>query len=228
MVYDQVESTQDVARGLLEAGEAVGVVFAHDQTAGRGRFRREWVSRPGESLTMSLVFDAYAEHREAWWVGMCVALTVARAVHCQVQWPNDLSVGARKVGGILTEMVRDSGGRLVPVVGVGLNLGQREFPAEIADRATSLALAFGVDWEAEALARRLLSGLAGAPEPSGWDEIGPAWGLFDATPGKGYVLADGTRATAIGIGPGGALICSVDGETRSVLVGDAVFGEGRG
>jgi hypothetical protein len=51
--------------------------------------------------------------------------------------------------------------------------------------------------------------------------------LFDATPGKKYKLSSGEEAIAIGIGPDGELICSVDGETQTVLAADAIFGESK-
>lgn len=223
-IFASVASTQDEARTLVAGGEEFLAVLAHDQLLGRGRFRREWHSQPGESLTMSIAFHPYRGHPEPWLVGMAVAVGLAGAVRCQIQWPNDLVIQGKKVGGILTELMPDPVGVNIPVVGIGINLSQQEFPDAIRHRATSLILSQGRAPEAESFAKTLLAALAHAPEPASWEEIAPAWRLFDATPGKPYRLLDGREATAIGIGPDGRLICSADGETHAVMAAEALFG----
>lgn len=220
-----VASTQDIAREYVERGETPAVIFTHHQTKGRGRFQRTWHSEFGDSLTMSILFHDYPDHKEPWLVGMSTAIAVASTLHCQIQWPNDLVFHGKKVGGILTELIQNRQGQQIPVVGVGLNLNQSEFPEEIADRATSIKLETNRTTESEALAYQILNRLKDAPEPKSWAELAPAWQLFDATPGKSYKLLDGKIATAIGLGPNGQLICSVDGETTSVLAAEALFGQ---
>lgn len=222
-VYPSVASTQDIARERLEIGEYPLVVFSHHQEAGRGRFGREWISTFGDSLTMSVIFLEYADCPTPWLIGMSTAVAVAGAIRAQIQWPNDLVIGGKKVGGILTEMVEVEG-RKVPVVGIGVNLNQVLLPAEIAERATSLRMAFGHEWDAEELGREVLRRLADAPEPTGWGGLEPAWRLFDATPGKRFKMANGEVGTAIGVGPDGQLLVSVDGETTSVMAAEALFG----
>ncbi len=223
-ILDEVASTQNVAGERLRHGAPVGVVLAHHQSQGRGRFDRTWVSARGESLTFSLVFRAYADHPKPYLVGMAVAAAAAGAVHCQLRWPNDLIEGGRKVGGILTEMLPDAEGRRVPVVGIGINLNQASFPEEIADRATSLHLLHGGRYDALEVARRVLTRIEGLPEPSTWAELWPVWELFDATPGKAYLLPSGESAVALGIGSEGQLLASVEGESRTVYAAEALFG----
>ncbi|MCX7799437.1 MAG: biotin--[acetyl-CoA-carboxylase] ligase [Fimbriimonadales bacterium] len=225
VVLDEVDSTQEFAkRSLSGDGQPPGVVFAHHQTEGRGRFGRTWVSERGGSLTFSMVFGAYADHPKPWLVGMAVAVAAAGVLHVQIRWPNDLAIERRKVGGILTELCRDRHRRQVPVVGVGVNLTQTEFPEEIAETATSLAMHRHGPFDAEALARKIVARLEDLPEPDDWKALEPIWEMFDDTPGKQYRLPDGTFGTAIGIGPDGSLLCSVDGETRTVLAAEALFG----
>ncbi len=225
--YAQVASTQDIAKELLDAGEHVGAVLAMDQTEGRGRFQREWHSRPGESLTISWVMDQQADHPRPWLVGMAVALVAVGVIRCQIQWPNDLTIGPKKVGGILTEIHVTPDGRKIPIVGMGINLNQAAFPEEIAHRAISLKMARGHEVDAEALARAILARMPECPEPDSWDCLADVWNLFDHTAGKQYDLGDGETAVGIGVGPDGQLICSVAGETRSILAADAIFGENR-
>lgn len=222
-----VDSTQIVAAKRLrgeEIGPVPGVVLAAHQTKGRGRFDRTWFSKPGESLAMSLVFEAYADHPKPWLIGMGVACAVAAALHCRLQWPNDLVLGGKKLGGILSEMVVDARGRKVPVVGVGLNLNTTEFPEELAERAISLALFRPGVYEAKPIAEAILERVEALPEPESWSSLRAVWSLFDMTAGKIYQLADGHQALGIGIGPEGELICSVEGETQTVLAADALFG----
>lgn len=224
MDYPVVESTQDVAKESLLTATPAGVIFAHHQAAGRGRFKRTWESKFGDSLTMSMILDQYPDHKEPWLVGMSIAVAVAGVLHAQLQWPNDVILGGKKVAGILTEIHPNSKGEKIPIVGIGINLNQTEFPDSIAHRATSLKINTGKTYEAESLARQIVLAIENAPEPSSWDEIAPVWMIFDKTAGKQYQLPNGVISTAIGLGPNGQLICSVEGETTSVLAADAIFG----
>lgn len=221
---DEVDSTQTLAGVVLREDRPYGGVLAQEQTAGKGRFDRIWLSRRGESLTMSLIFRDYADHPQPYLVGMAAALAAAGALHCQLRWPNDLVVGERKLGGILTELLPDASGRATPVVGIGVNLNQAAFPPEIEHRATSLHLAHGGTYGAKTVAEAIVDRLVRLPEAESWADLAPIWSLFDFTPGKKYVLPTGETAVALGIGPEGQLLCSVDGESRSVLAAEALFG----
>ena len=221
---DSVDSTQDVAAKCLSVGDRVGIVYAHDQLVGRGRFGRKWFSKKGDSLTVSLVFNDYADHPKPHLIGMAVAIAAAGALHVELRWPNDLILGTRKVGGILTEILTDAEGRKVPVVGLGINLNQSEFPEEVDGIATSLLLTHGGEYEGSKVINSILARLETLPEPNSWTDFAPIWALFDRTKGKNYRLADGTPAVAVGVGSEGQLICSVEGETRYVLAAEALFG----
>jgi BirA family biotin operon repressor/biotin-[acetyl-CoA-carboxylase] ligase len=222
-MFEEVLSTQDLAANEVKEGQG-GVFFASHQTLGRGRFGREWVSAGGDSLSMSMAFTAYADHPRPYLVGMTVAVAAAAVLHCELAWPNDLIAGGRKLGGILTEMVSDDQGRRIPVVGIGINLNQTQFPPEIAEIAESLARYSGGSYVPLKIAEAIVERLALMPEPDHWSDLAPVWNLFDHTPGKRYQIAEGVEATALGIGPEGQLMCSVNGETTSVMAADAIFG----
>lgn len=220
---ESLDSTQNyVARCLRgDSGPpAPGVLLAREQTAGRGRFDRAWWSPPGSSLSMSLVFAAYPDAARPWLIGMAVAVAAATVVHCRLKWPNDLIVNSRKIGGVLTEMMRGPQGRAIPVVGIGINLTQREFPPDIAPAATSLLLEYGAAPEANVLARRIVGVLSDLPEPDDWTSLAPVWNQFDDTKGRRYRLNSGEWGTAIGIGPQGELLCEVEGVPRIVYAAD--------
>ncbi|MBC8066103.1 MAG: hypothetical protein H7Y17_14820, partial [Chlorobia bacterium] len=135
-----------------------------------------------------------------------------------------LVFGDKKLGGILTELLPDEQGLRVPVVGIGINLNQKSFLSDIADRATSLAMYRGGQYEAEAIGKSIVSRISLLPEPTAWDDLKPVWMLFDHTPGKSYKLPDGSEGIALGVGPDGRLICAVNGESTSVLAAEAIFG----
>jgi len=222
--FASVASTQTVAAEAIRLGSQTGVVFALDQTQGKGRFGRTWVSSPGESLTFSLIFHGYPDHPCPYLIGMAVAIAAAGVTRCQLRWPNDLVEGSKKVGGILTELISDPEGRRIPVVGVGINLNQSEFSGEIAEIATSLRLKHGRSYMAREIGQKIIERLPDLPEPTTWSDLAPIWALFDATPGKTFRLMTGETAVALGIGSDGQLMCSVDGESRSIYAADAIFG----
>ena len=121
-----------------------GDVFTADfQTAGRGRLDHVWKSCAGKNLMMSAVVDVSGlEPERVATFPLVVGLSVCEAVEMMGQslqallkWPNDVLVGGRKLAGILCERIGDS-----VIAGVGVNVGEREFPSDIADRATSLSL----------------------------------------------------------------------------------------
>ena len=227
---DVVESTLAAAASLIrdpKGREVPGVVFARNQTAGKGRFGRTWLSEEGSSLTMSLVFGAYADHPKPWLVGMAVGMAAAGALHSLLRWPNDLIIDGRKLGGILSELIADPRGRKVPVVGIGVNLGQTTFAPELADIATSLALHRAGPFDPVEIAKKIVARIAELPEPDSWAALAPVWELFDDTPGKLYRLPNGQAATALKVGADGELLCSVEGEAVTVMAAEALFGPAR-
>ncbi len=158
--FERVGSTNDVARTLAEAGCPEGtVVVAREQTAGRGRLGRPWVSPPG-GIWMSVVLRPIAAPHELPRLALAVGVAASRAVEracglsVGLRWPNDLVVERQKVGGILVE----SGPEVRWVVaGVGMNVNIS--PAELPEGATSLLAAKGAPVDRPALLQALLSDL---------------------------------------------------------------------
>ncbi|HVM11792.1 MAG TPA: biotin--[acetyl-CoA-carboxylase] ligase [Actinomycetota bacterium] len=147
--FDETASTNDEALVLAARGAPSWTVIATGhQTAGRGRERRTWHSVPGKLLQFTLLLRPPLHPAEASLTSLLAAAEMARAcrevagVAVRSKWPNDLLAGRRKVGGILTE-ARVQGEELeVLFLGVGVNVAQAEedFPAELAEVATSLAI----------------------------------------------------------------------------------------
>ena len=155
--FDEIDSTSDHARALAEDGAAQGeLVVAELQRKGRGRRGRAWLSAPGQNLTFSLVLRPRLAVARAPEVSLAAAVAVCdvlreAAFDALVKWPNDLWIGDRKVGGVLTETASDQAGLRYVVLGVGLNVNALEFAPEIAPVATSLRILRG-----EAVPRALL------------------------------------------------------------------------
>ncbi|MBI4233665.1 MAG: biotin--[acetyl-CoA-carboxylase] ligase [Chloroflexi bacterium] len=141
----QVTSTMDVARQEAAAGAPEGtVVLAEEQTAGRGRFQRRWVSPPGANLYFSVLL--YPSLEELHRLNMAATLAVVRAVQVttglypSIKWPNDIRLGGRKLCGILIESSLEGSAVRYAIVGIGVNvnLDTSQHP-EIASIATSLS-----------------------------------------------------------------------------------------
>lgn len=195
------------------------MVFAHHQSNGRGRFGRTWESARGDSLTMSLIFWGELNHPQPWLLGMSVALTAAQTLGCQVQWPNDLVLNSKKLGGVLTELIEG-----VPVVGIGINLNQSDFPSVIADIATSLYRETHATSEPLTVAQAIVNSIQSIKTPKSWDDLKASWTLRDATPGKVFRAPNGVLVTAKSIGPNGELLAVNENDVVTLLAADAWFG----
>ncbi len=135
-------------------------VVANEQTAGRGRFDRRWLSAPGLDLAFSLVFLPPVGTSDCSCVTLLAGLAVRRALapYCgtdlNLKWPNDIRLGAKKIGGILCELVPGSG-RSTVIIGIGINVNRVHFPEELRATATSLKTATGTDHSVEELFRAI-------------------------------------------------------------------------
>lgn len=142
--HDTLDSTMDETRKLAEAGAEEGsVVIAEEQTAGRGRFSRAWISPRGLNLSFSVLLRPKAEQLP--YMNMAATLAVARTVADvaglapTIKWPNDVRVGGLKISGILIETAITESEANHAVVGIGLNVNfDPSKHEEIADISTSL------------------------------------------------------------------------------------------
>jgi BirA family biotin operon repressor/biotin-[acetyl-CoA-carboxylase] ligase len=142
-------STSDEAKRGAKEGAPHGATWvAEQQTAGRGRQGRAWTSPRGENLLFSVLLRVVCPPSRLPPLSIAAGLAVrdavagaAPGVAARLKWPNDVLVGDRKIAGILVEAITAGTRVEAVVVGVGLNVHTRDFPPDIADRATSIALA---------------------------------------------------------------------------------------
>lgn len=144
---DTVDSTNSEALRRLPELPSGTVIAAREQTAGRGQRGNSWFSEPGKNLTFSIVLKYGPSGLEplpaadAIWLNYLISVAVvdflqSHAIWCKVKWPNDVYVGRNKICGILIENVLSGDSLAASVIGVGININQREFP-QLAN-ATSL------------------------------------------------------------------------------------------
>jgi BirA family transcriptional regulator, biotin operon repressor / biotin---[acetyl-CoA-carboxylase] ligase len=143
-VAEEVTSTSDVLRQLAQAGEGLGkVLFAEAQTRGRGRRDNAWIAPKGKDLMFSLLLCPEAPMHLWPRITTLAALAICHAIERelpltpQVKWPNDIYVADRKVAGVLAEAVMGVDG-MVMILGIGVNVNNRDFSSDITGQATSL------------------------------------------------------------------------------------------
>ena len=129
----EVDSTNEYIKQLLKDAPEGTVVLADVQTAGKGRNGRHWYSPEG-GLWMSVVLN-YCDNSL---MPLCAAVAVCEAfrpydITLGIKWPNDILLNRKKVAGILTEIVGEKA-----ILGIGINLNVRNFPGELADKASSI------------------------------------------------------------------------------------------
>lgn len=232
--HRSLASTMDAARRAAERGAPEGaVVLAERQTRGRGRFSREWVSQPGQNLSLSIVLRPTLERLRALNMAASVALVdairAATGLAATVKWPNDVRVDGRKVAGILIEARTTSSSPGYAVLGVGLNVNHDPTPSlPPPAEATSLAAALGRPVDRLAVLQAFLRSLDALYAPNAdaealfrrWrdslDTLGQrvrvAWG------GDGAPIAEGIAAA---VTPDGDLLLRRDdGATVALNAGE--------
>lgn len=247
-VHGTVESTNDLARQAARRGAREGLaILADEQTAGRGRLGRRWISPPGVNLYCSVVLRPDIPARLAPQVTLLGGVAAAVAALAEglvptLKWPNDLLLGDRKAAGVLAELELGPGGGVGFVIlglGLNLNLQPSDLPPELAAGATSFATALGRPVDRAAVARRLLEALDAwldryrrhgfAPVREAWSRLGALTGRRLAVAVGSPPLAEGAGVAAAaeviegiarGLGDDGALLLDTPSGPRAILSGE--------
>lgn len=151
-VHRCIDSTNTRAKELALEGAPEGfLIIAEEQTIGKGRLGRHWVSPPGVGIWMSLVLRPKLYPSDAPKITLIAALSMVEAINsvtglkAGIKWPNDILIRGRKVCGILTEIHADPDIIDYVVLGIGINVNtkQSDFPEALRDAATSLYIEKG-------------------------------------------------------------------------------------
>ena len=227
--YETVASTQKIANELANNGAPEGtIVVADEQTAGRGRLARQWVSPKGTGIWMSLILKPDIPIYQAPQLTLLSAVAAVQGIEQatgakpEIKWPNDLLMNGRKVSGILTEMQAEADGIHSVIIGIGINVNQQqsEFPVELQTIATSLAIETGTRHSREACMAAILAqfeSLYSRYCESGFSEIKHLWEKHAISIGKvvtAVTARERITGTALGITDEGVLL--VKDESGSV------------
>jgi BirA family biotin operon repressor/biotin-[acetyl-CoA-carboxylase] ligase len=231
--YPSLPSTNDVAKRWAQEGAKEGaVVVAEEQTAGRGRIERRWLS-PRGSVALSIILYPPLDylHSLIMVASLAVAYSVAQTtgLKTQLKWPNDVLVNGKKICGILVES--DVRGSKVDyaVIGIGLNVNLRlsEFP-QIAPLATSLSQELG----REVSRREIVQSLLAETERlylalATGDSVFKQWRGRLVTLGKKVQVSSGEatyRGTAESVAADGSLLLrQPDGSLLKIVAGDVTL-----
>jgi len=165
LVYDSTSSTNDVAAKYSRNKQNDGlVIFAEEQTAGRGRAANKWLSGRADSILCSIVITKNKLNAEL--ISLTCAVAVAEAIgrpgrsYAKIKWPNDIMLNGKKVAGILLESKMENGGNTY-VIGIGINCHQKKesFTDELQQIATSIDAESHSISDRNLLAKRLLVSL---------------------------------------------------------------------
>jgi BirA family biotin operon repressor/biotin-[acetyl-CoA-carboxylase] ligase len=233
---ESTSSTNADALAWAHDGAPEGaLVVAEHQTHGRGRWGRTWISDPGNLLQFSLVLrptfslDRMGLLTTALGLATAEGIEEVTGIKTGLKWPNDITVVERKLAGVLVE-TRMLGDKVdAAIAGVGINVGWKaeDVPIELSDRATSIAI-----WGEDPVSRpALLAAVLGRFDGL-YDALGESNGaaIIEAASARSVVLGrevtarfiDGSfiEGVAQALAPTGALEIDVDGERRTLSVGE--------
>jgi BirA family biotin operon repressor/biotin-[acetyl-CoA-carboxylase] ligase len=240
ITLDKVDSTNSEAERHIAAGTRTPlVILAREQTQGRGRRGRAWHSPAAGNLYGTFVFRPRLEPARLQdftiWMGLNVCELVANFCKLEpgLKWPNDLLLGGRKAGGMLTEARIDSDQVHDLSFGLGLNLNAKpeDLPSELRATATSIAEAAGAPIDinrfAAALIARVLHAYGRFVASDYRLQFAELWPRFDVLRGKPVHVTQGTRTvdgTAIGIDDEGSLLVKTShGQTERFRAGEVTL-----
>lgn len=233
--FSEIESTNNEAKKQANLGCPEGsIVLSETQNGGRGRLSRNWFSPTGKGVWLSVVLRPPFNPCDAPKCTLLAAVAVTKAirsvtdVECGIKWPNDILYEGKKIVGILTEMSAemDAINHVVIGMGINVNIGEQEFPAELKDIATSLAIVAGHTISRLTLLNAVLSELEQAYDDviqRGFSEMLDEWRELSVTLGKKVnVVGSGKEFSgiAVDIDNEGALLVQTDGTLERVLAGD--------
>lgn len=233
--YEEVGSTNDVAKALAEEGARHGeVVVAERQTAGRGRRGRSWSSPARCNVYLSAVLRPDLPPARAPELTLLASVAVCQAVRqagvpaAAIKWPNDVLASGRKLAGVLTEMAAELERVQWVVIGVGVNVNAAaaDFPEELRDVATSLLVERGAPVPRALFAAAVLTALEEWLDRHAAEGFGPvraAWREMSDTLGREVRIRGGAAdltGVAEDVDEAGALLVRTATGLQRVVAGD--------
>jgi BirA family biotin operon repressor/biotin-[acetyl-CoA-carboxylase] ligase len=233
---DECHSTQDLANELARGGGTEGiVVITENQTQGRGRKERSWISKQGMGICLSLILKPSVKPSQIVQIPLIAGVAAARAISAEtglkpsIKWPNDILIGNKKVAGILTEMSCEVDRINYVILGIGINVNtiEKDFPESIRDIATSLCAECGRKISRVAIVQRFLIELEKEYRlylADGFESIRHEWKSLSNTIGAQVEITDGgerLRGEVLDIDADGFLMLKTNaGKVKRIVAGD--------
>jgi BirA family biotin operon repressor/biotin-[acetyl-CoA-carboxylase] ligase len=231
--YASTGSTNDLALAwATEGAPDLSVIFADEQTSGRGRRARKWQTPAGAALAVSIILRPGGEDHgnpslfsALGALALCAALEKA-GLKAEIKWPNDVLVNRRKVAGILAEAVWTGEAVDSLIVGIGVNVLHASVPPadDTLFPATSLEAEGGIT-DRGRLLHDILAALISLRSEVGSPEFVAAWDTALAFRGETVRVwrdeGDSLTGTVAGLGSDGSLALTLpDGSSESINFGD--------
>ncbi|MCF5222430.1 bifunctional biotin--[acetyl-CoA-carboxylase] ligase/biotin operon repressor BirA [Pseudomonas syringae] len=230
--YDSIDSTNAEASRLIALGAPMPLlVVAEQQTAGRGRRGRKWVSPFAENLYYSLVLRIDGGMRQLEGLSLLVGLAVMNVLRdmgvqgAGLKWPNDVLVGRQKIAGILLELIGDPADVCHVIIGVGVNVNMR-VSTEVDQLWTSVRLQTGAPADRNTIAARIsaqLEALLAVHRQEGFLAFQKEWEQGHLWQGAAVKLLSGietVEGVVLGVDSLGALRLEVNGLEKSFSGGE--------
>lgn len=230
--YDSIDSTNAEASRLIALGAPMPLlVVAEQQTAGRGRRGRKWVSPFAENLYYSLVLRIDGGMRQLEGLSLLVGLAVMNVLRdmgvqgAGLKWPNDVLVGRQKIAGILLELIGDPADVCHVIIGVGVNVNMR-VSTEVDQLWTSVRLQTGAPADRNTIAARIsaqLEALLTVHRQKGFLAFQKEWEQGHLWQGAAVKLLSGietVEGVVLGVDSLGALRLEVNGLEKSFSGGE--------
>ncbi|MEB2283936.1 MAG: biotin--[acetyl-CoA-carboxylase] ligase [Polyangiaceae bacterium UTPRO1] len=242
--FETIDSTNLRAAALARAGAPEGMlVLAEQQTAGRGRLGRSWVSPARVNLYASFILRPRLVPADAPQLALAAAVAVVRALRAlpglaperiAIKWPNDCLLDGRKIAGVLTEMDAEADRIRSVVLGIGVNLNApaRAFPPALRATATSVLLATGTRVDRPRFAAGLCAALEAVYDRvvgEGFAALAPEWEASSCLTGRSVRIEGGGRCstgTVRGIDAAGRLVVAGPAGEERIMAGDVTIVDG--
>lgn len=246
--YDTLESTNKKAKECVDSLNHKDVIVAKEQTAGRGRMGRTWISKKGADLIMSLVLKPDIPTSILSQVTLLMAMAVCDGLEnvvagcekCEdiiagtsddilsnkkplIKWPNDVVILSKKVCGILTESVLMEDKISHLIIGVGVNVGSEDFHFSIENIAGSVKSQWGIDLDVDVLLVEILKAFDRYydrfVDNQGIDFMVAAYNKRLVSMDK-EVIVGNRHGVCRGINSNGELMVEFDGTTENICAGE--------
>ncbi len=233
--FRKTESTNKEAKKLADKGAGEGtLVVAEEQSKGRGRLNRSWISAPYENILMSLVFRPALPPSKIFSLTMIASIAIVKAIKkttglkTKIKWPNDIYYNNKKLAGILTELNANRNKINYAIVGIGLNVNfdPNKYP-EIKEIATSLYEETGKIISRNKLLQTILIEIEkeyNSLKKGKINRIRKEWNKYSLVTGKPVIVfSEGYSEEGIAesIAEDGSLILiKSNGEKKNILCGD--------